>query len=204
MPFSTEDKVIIKHYRLNKHCEVKRLLKEFPNKGWTKWRLRDLLGKIDKTRDFARIPGSSRTPTVLTNKNIEEVEELALSQEENPGTHESQRNIGRIIGISQSSVSKKGRQFLGLTAFHKTKVQDLSDTDKLQRVIRGKRWLLTVANINKTFFYGMRSFWNSTSWEIYNSAECMPQGKGRFLLKEWLWKRKHFRKMWWFLLVFPN
>ena len=76
MPFSTEDKVIIKHYRLNKHYEVKRMLKEFPNKGWTKWGLRDLLGKIDKTRDFALIPGSSRTLTVLTKQNIEKLKSL--------------------------------------------------------------------------------------------------------------------------------
>ena len=90
MPFSTEDKVIVKHYRLDKHG-VKRLLKEFPSKGWTKERLRHLLRTIDKTGDFARIPASGRTPTALTNENVEEVEEFILSQEENPGTHESQK-----------------------------------------------------------------------------------------------------------------
>ena len=47
MPFNTEDKVIIKHYRLEKHYGVKRLLKEFPNKGWTKGGVRHLLRKID-------------------------------------------------------------------------------------------------------------------------------------------------------------
>ena len=153
MPFSSEDKVIIKHYYLDKH-EVKRLLKEFPNKGWTKGGLRHLLHKIDKTGDVTQIPGSGRTPMALTNENVEEVEELVLNQK-NPGTHESQRNIGRIIGISQSSVSRICRQSLGLTAFCKTKVQDLSDADKLKRVIRGKRLLrlLTVANVNKTFFF---------------------------------------------------
>ena len=83
--------------------------------------------KFGKTGDFAQIPDSSRTPTTLTNEKIEEVEELILSQEENPGTHESQRNIGRIIDISQSSVSRICRQSLGLTAFCKTKVQGLSD-----------------------------------------------------------------------------
>ena len=147
MLFSPEDKVIIKHYHLDKH-EVKRLLKEFPNKSWTKGGLRHLLHKIDKTGDFTQIPGSGRTPMGLTNENVEEVEELVLSQK-------SQRNIGRIIGISQSSVSRICRQSLGLTAFCKTKVQDLSDADKLKRVIRGKRLLrlLTVANVNKTFFF---------------------------------------------------
>ena len=72
----------------------------------------------------------------------------------NKRTSEAQRNIGRIIGISQSSVRRICRQFLGLTAFRKTRFQDLSDADKLKRVIRDKRLLrfLTVANVNKTFF----------------------------------------------------
>lgn len=53
-----EDKVL-KHYRLkkhyckalNKHYEVKRLLKEFLKKDWTKGELRHLLRKIYKTKD---------------------------------------------------------------------------------------------------------------------------------------------------------
>ena len=86
-----------------------------------------MLCKIDKTGDFARIRGSGRTSAALTNENVEEVEELILSQEENPGTHWSQRNIGRIIGISRILVivGRICRQSLGLTAFRKTKVQDL-------------------------------------------------------------------------------
>ena len=107
---------------MDKHYGVQKLLKEFRNKGYRKGGLRHLLCKIGKTGDFVRIPGSGRTPAALTNKNVEEVEELILSQEENPGTHESQRNIGRIIGIFQSSVSRICRQSLGLTAFCKTKV----------------------------------------------------------------------------------
>ena len=142
MSFSTEDKMIIKHYCLDKHG-VKRLLKKFPNKGWAKGGLRHLLRKIDKTGDFARIPGSGRTPAALTNENVEEVKVIL-----------SQGNIGRTIGTSQSSVSRICRQSLGLTAFHKTKVQDLSDADKLKRVIRTKRLLrfLAVANAHETFF----------------------------------------------------
>ena len=49
MWFSTEDKVILKHYRFGKHYGVKGLLKEFLNKGWTKRGLRHLPRKIDKT-----------------------------------------------------------------------------------------------------------------------------------------------------------
>ena len=143
--------------------------------------------KSDKTGDFARIPGSSRTPTSLTNENVEEVEELILSQKENPGTHKSERNIGRIIGTSQSSVSRICRQSLGLTAFRKTKVKNLSDADKLKKVIRCKRLLRfrTVANVNKTFFTDKKLFKlkqprNAKNDRVYATRE------GRFLLNKWL------------------
>ena len=69
-PFSTEDKVIIKHYCLDKHYGVKNLLKEFPNKDWRKGGLRHLLRKIGKIGILAQIPGSGRTPTALTNENV--------------------------------------------------------------------------------------------------------------------------------------
>ena len=72
MPFSTEGKVIIKHYCLGKHYGVKNLLKEFPNKDWRKGGLRHLLRKIDKTGILEQIPGSGRTPTALTNENVGE------------------------------------------------------------------------------------------------------------------------------------
>ena len=35
MPFSEKDRIIIKHYRIDKSYGAKRLLKEFPAKGWT-------------------------------------------------------------------------------------------------------------------------------------------------------------------------
>ena len=181
MPFSTEDKVIIKHYLLGRHYGFKKLLKEFPNKDWTKQGLQYLLRKSDETGDFARIPGSSRTPTSLTNENVEEVEELILSQKENPGTHKSERNIGRIIGTLQSSVSRICRQSLGLTAFRKTKVKDLSDADKLKKVIRCKRLLRfrTVANVNKTFFTDKKLF-KLKQPRNAQTTECMPQERGDF------------------------
>ena len=52
MPLSTKDKVIIQHYCLDKDYGVKRLLKDFPNKGWKKGGLSHLLRKIDKTGYF--------------------------------------------------------------------------------------------------------------------------------------------------------
>jgi len=83
--------------------------KEFPDKGWTRGGLNDLLAKIDKTGSFRRQPGSGHPRTARTVDNVEEVESLVLSQEDMLQTHRTQRQIAREIGISQSSVSCKKR-----------------------------------------------------------------------------------------------
>ena len=58
MPFTEEDKVVIKHYRLEKGYGAKRLLAEFPNKGWTRGGLQTLIEKIDATGSVDRQEGS--------------------------------------------------------------------------------------------------------------------------------------------------
>jgi hypothetical protein len=49
MAFTDEDKHAIEFLRKNKNYGVKRLLKEFPDKGWTRGGLNTLLAKIDRT-----------------------------------------------------------------------------------------------------------------------------------------------------------
>ena len=69
MPFSNEDKILIKHYRLDKGYGAKRLLIEFPDKGWTLGGVRTLLEKIDQTGSVDRQEGSSRARTARTEEN---------------------------------------------------------------------------------------------------------------------------------------
>ena len=163
-------------------------LKNFLTKAGQKEDLGIYCVKLTKIENLHGFPGSGRTPAALTNKNVAEAEELILSQEQNPGTYEGQRNIGRIIGISQRSVNRICRQSLGLTAFRKTKFQDLSDADKLKRVIREKRLLrfITVANVNRTFFTEKLFKLNQT-WNTQNDRVDATK-KGEM----------------WFPLVFPN
>ena len=51
MPFTEEHRVLTKHYRLKKKYGRKELLKESPEKNWSKTGLRNLLNKIDVTGD---------------------------------------------------------------------------------------------------------------------------------------------------------
>ena len=99
MPFSSEDKGVIKRYRVDKHYSARKLLKEFPDKGWTLGGLHRLIKKIDDTGSIERRVGSGRPKTSRTEENIQIVEELILSQEDQPQTHKSFMEIERDTGI---------------------------------------------------------------------------------------------------------
>src|ERR1043165_5007132 len=113
MVFTDEDKLAITLLRKNKNYGVKRLLKEFPVKGWTRGGLNTLLAKIDRTGASQGKRGSGRPRTARTTKNVEHVESVILSQEDKPQTHHTQRQISREIAISQSSVRRIVKSDLG-------------------------------------------------------------------------------------------
>ena len=62
MQFTTEDWILIKHYRLNRNMH------EFPNKPWSASGLDKLIRKIDDTGGTDRTNGSCRPN--LWNQNI--------------------------------------------------------------------------------------------------------------------------------------
>ena len=71
----------------------KKLQKEFPEKKWAETGLKKLLNKIDDTGDTKRKQGSERPQMFRSDANIDTVEKLILSQENDPGTHISLREI---------------------------------------------------------------------------------------------------------------
>jgi len=86
MVFSAEDRILIKGLRQEKSYCAKRLISEFPNKPWTLSGLKKSLQKIDNNGTVERKLVSGRKRTVRTNENIRLVEELVLSQDDQPGT----------------------------------------------------------------------------------------------------------------------
>ncbi len=106
MPFSVQNKIITKHYRLDKNSGVRRLLTEFPNKGWTFVGLKDLLKKIDETGSIERREGSGRPKSVRVTENIENVQHHILSQDDTPGSHMTPIQISKELGISRTSVRR--------------------------------------------------------------------------------------------------
>ena len=104
MVFTTEDKALIKNLYLLKGYGRHRLLAEFPTKNWTLGGLDTLLKKLRQTGTTDRKKGSGRLKSTSTEENVSAVEQLILSQENEPQSHSTTRQIARLTGIPQSSV----------------------------------------------------------------------------------------------------
>src|ERR1700690_129350 len=141
MPFSKEDKISIKFLRQNKQYGAKQFLKEFPQKGWSLGGLKKLIKKIDTTGSAARCPGSGRRRTVRTVDNIDDVEALVLSQDDNPQTHGTQRQIAREPGISQTSVCRIVKTDLRLKCLKRRKAHELTEANMQARLDRSQSLL---------------------------------------------------------------
>ena len=69
-------------------------IKEFPNKKWSKRGVEDFLERLRTTGSTERAPGSGRPRTTRTAENVDAVGDLIQSQENQPQTHRSTRQIG--------------------------------------------------------------------------------------------------------------
>lgn len=141
MVFSEEDKNLIKFYRINRNNGARKILKLFPEKRWTLRGIQYLINKIDETGSFARRIGSGRPRSVRTPAIIDKVEELILSQENEPKSHSSQRQIARETGISQTVVHRIIKNDLQLKCLKRSKAQELTTVNKQVRVKRCRELL---------------------------------------------------------------
>jgi len=86
-----------------KKVRVKRLIKEFPNKKWSKRGVEDFQKRLRTTGSIERAPGSGRPRTMRTAQNVDAVGDLVQSQEIQPQTHRSTRQISHELGIPQTN-----------------------------------------------------------------------------------------------------
>ena len=141
MVFTGDDKQLIKSLRQLKCYSSRRLLKEFPQKNWTRRGLDYVLSNIDKYGTTERVPGSGRLCSARTSDNVATVEELVQSQEDKPQTHRMVRETARETGIHRSSVHRIIRKDLALKCIKKKQVQDLSDANKKASQVRARQLL---------------------------------------------------------------
>lgn len=141
MGFTADDRILIKEMRICKGYGAKRLLKEFPAKPWSLAAVKCLLAKIDATGCVGRKIGSGRPFSSCTVEKCSVVSDLVMSQESQPGTHRSQREISTETGIPQSSVHRIIHKHLALKCFKKKQAHELTEANKLTRFTRAKQLL---------------------------------------------------------------
>jgi len=98
-----EDKTLIKMSGNQKKYGVKRLIKEFPNKKWSKRGVVDFQKRLQTTGSIKGAPGSGRLRTTCTAENVDALGDLVHSQENQPQTHLSTRQISRELGMPQTN-----------------------------------------------------------------------------------------------------
>ena len=127
MVFSADDCILIENlcFKFKKYG-AKRLIREFPTKGWPVSSVNKLLKKLRDTGTTARRAGSGRCRSARIGDNGDSINELVLSQEGAPKTHQSTRQIARETGIHHSSVYRIVCQDLKLKCLKKRRAQELT------------------------------------------------------------------------------
>ena len=81
MVLGEEDRILMKKMYYFKGSGAKRLISEFPDKGWKNTTVNDFLKRLKKTDSTTRKSGSGRPRTVRTVVNISTVNTFELCKE---------------------------------------------------------------------------------------------------------------------------
>jgi len=194
-PLTAEDRCLIKCLRLEKGFNAFQMMREFPSRKWKKRTLNDLIRKIDETGSGNRASCSGRPRSARTHENIQMVEELVCSQEGQPGTSKSPREIARETGVSHTSVRRIIKKDLNLKTFRRREVQLLSNSDKKKRLSACRRLKvrMTPDKVAQTWFSDEKLFTVQTPTNTQNDRIYAAVSRKRDVPPERLLKgRKHF------------
>ena len=121
---------------------AKAIKSAYPQKKWSLNTLQTICRSIDKTGSAVeRKGGSGRSKSARSTNSIAIVQETLCSQEDEPGTSKSTRQVAAEISISEASVRRIAKFDLHLSAFKRMPVQVLNDATKLKRLTRCKMLL---------------------------------------------------------------
>ena len=158
--FSADDKILIRECVLHKGWTPSRIMKEFSTKKWPKTTVYRIVKKIRENECvLQRKPGSGRPKSALNVTNLQYIDDNVCSQENNPGSHKSQREIAKDLQISQSSVDR-GIKNLGKMKFKRiaTGRKDGSVRMKRQRRTRQLLRKYTIEQTKKIIFTDEEDF----------------------------------------------
>jgi transposase len=140
---------------------AKAIKSRYPDKNWALSTVNKICKRVDE-RGCAveRRRGSGRPKTARTTDNVQKVESFICSQEDQPGTHKSTRQIAAEVGISQTSVRRIASSDLRLSSFKRIPGQVLNKAARLKRLTRCKKLLrrITQQKLKRTFFTDEKVF----------------------------------------------
>ena len=165
---------------------------------WSIASVSGVIKKIDNDGIIERKPGSGRPKSARTRQNIERVSELICSQEDDPHSHKSPREIERETGIPRSSVQRIVKQDLQLKAFKRVIGQTLNENCTLKRLQRSQQLLERFPNdrcVRSIWFTDEKTFTvatpvNSQNDRVYSVESKKRQVPERRLIR----KREHFSR----------
>ena len=108
MVFSYQKKLIIKQLWIKYKYGTTRIVNDHPEYDWNVNVVKKFLKTIDETGDVAWKRGFEQLvyKSVHTEENIEQVEEIILSQDDHPGTHSTPADIACEPLIEHQSMSR--------------------------------------------------------------------------------------------------
>ena len=175
-PLTEGDKATIENCFKEKGWSGRRIVKEFPNKRWSRSTVCRLIAKIKNTGTVVRKTGSGRPKTAISDDNIERVEELVQSQEE-PGTHKSLREAASDLNVSKSSVQRMVKK-LKLKPFRRIRVSRRDENVRIKRKTRcqnlDRRYSTT--DVNRIVFTDKKDFTLETA-KIHRTTVFMEERK---------------------------
>src|ERR1043165_2559994 len=164
----------------------------YPEKRWVLSTISKICKRVDSCGSAVeRKVGSGRPKTARIAENIEKVKELLCSQEDQPCTGQSTRQVARQLQISQGSVRNIAKNDLKMNSFKRVGVQMLSEANKVKRLTRSKALLkrLTAAKCRRVFFTDEKVFYidppvnsqNNRVWGLmldsYNKLNPKPTSR---------------------------
>ena len=181
--------------RIQTLCEMgwgyKKIHASYPEKNWKLNSVKTICRRFKFTGSAVdRQPGSGRPTSARTLRNVAHVADLICSQEDQPGTSKSTREIAKEIGIAQSSVINIAKKDLALHCYKRTPAQVLSADTKRKRLDRSKLLLkrLTVAKSKRVFYTDEKVFYidppiNSQNNRLWSSGRKSTVPVNRLLVQ---------------------
>ena len=135
MVLTDRQKAVIENDFNEKGWNAYKICKEHPSCKCSCMTVHNLIKKIKEAESTERRKGSGRPVTATTEENASIFEELVCSQEDEPGTHNSIRQIAPRISISKSSVHRLVKK-KNLHCYKRLKTPQMNSASRKRRAKR--------------------------------------------------------------------